>query len=404
MSRCCQEVLAELFGVEWKLVVASDEETLPEHAICIWDINPGVRKIPDTFNPSNLSKQLFVLDRKDLRLIQERLGTRYLHILFKPVTHATLSAFLDSTYGHLKDSGKGPVMRWRYERDEMLQCLIQANLKLQESGQERTNFLARSVHDFRSPLTALTGYCELLLDEELGVLTGDQQDIIRRMHHSAKRLSRMADAMFQLGIVHKVGPLPSRQTADIRDSIDLALHEVGPFVEGKRLAISVDVAPPPADLCFERSQIEQLIITLLDNACKFTPRLGSIDIQGYPYFWERRAGPGAGLDPLLDRRGRDVREPNTFRIDIRDSGPGIPAVDLESIFEEYTSYSGAQDRSSGGLGLAISKMIVTQHQGRIWAETSPAGAVFSFVLPFRPADSASFGGGGETVAKPHRVA
>ena len=381
LFRCCQEVLAERFGVDWKLVVASDEEPLPEHAICVWDINPGISEIPETFKTSDLPKQLFVLDRKDLGLIQERLGSKHLNILLKPVTHTALRAFLDSTYGHLKDSGEGPGMRWRYERDEMLQCLIQADLKLQKSGQERANFLARSVHEFRSPLTALTGYCELLLGEELGGLTGDQQDVIRRMHHSAKRLSRMADAMLQLSIVHKVEPKPSRQKADIRDSIDLALHEVGPCVEGKRLAITVDVAPLPADLCFESSQIEQLVITLLDNACKFTPRLGGIDIQGYPYFWERRAGPGMDLNPSLDRRSRDIKGPNAFRIDIRDSGPGIPVVDLESIFEEYTSYSGAQDRSSGGLGLAISKMIVTQHRGRIWAETSPAGAVFSFCPP-----------------------
>jgi signal transduction histidine kinase len=75
-------------------------------------------------------------------------------------------------------------------------------------------------------------------------------------------------------------------------------------------------------------------------------------------------------------------------VDIRDSGPGIPAEHLDRIFEEYTSYSGGQDRSGGGLGLAICRLILSRHGGRIWAESSSEGAVFSFVLPFGLSDDA----------------
>ena len=55
---------------------------------------------------------------------------------------------------------------------------------------------------------------------------------------------------------------------------------------------------------------------------------------------------------------------------------------LEKIFEEYTSYSGGQDRSGGGLGLAICKFILNLHQGQVWAESGGDGSTFSFVLPF----------------------
>jgi K+-sensing histidine kinase KdpD len=57
---------------------------------------------------------------------------------------------------------------------------------------------------------------------------------------------------------------------------------------------------------------------------------------------------------------------------------------LENIFEEYTSYSGGQDRSGGGLGLAICRMIVTQHEGQVWAENTGRGPMFSFTLPAHP--------------------
>jgi signal transduction histidine kinase len=89
----------------------------------------------------------------------------------------------------------------------------------------------------------------------------------------------------------------------------------------------------------------------------------------------------------MDRRAKQVKTPNSFRVDIRDSGPGIPAAHVVRIFEEYTSYSGGQDRSGGGLGLAICRMILEQHRGRVWAESHTAGAVFSFVLPVQPVDT-----------------
>src|ERR1035441_3642386 len=78
---------------------------------------------------------------------------------------------------------------------------------------------------------------------------------------------------------------------------------------------------------------------------------------------------------------------NSFRVDIRDSGPGIQAVHADRIFEEYTSYGGRQDRSGGGLGLAICRMILRRHHGHLWAESHPSGAVFSFVLPLQKTDA-----------------
>jgi two-component system, OmpR family, sensor histidine kinase VicK len=80
---------------------------------------------------------------------------------------------------------------------------------------------------------------------------------------------------------------------------------------------------------------------------------------------------------------RDGAEPNSYRVDIRDSGTPISPQYLESIFEEYTSYSAGGDRSGGGLGLAICRTIIDQHRGRVWAENTDKGPVFSVVLPFR---------------------
>ena len=205
------------------------------------------------------------------------------------------------------------------------------------------------------------------------------------MEHSAKRISRMASAMFDLSIGAKMNPEPVLREGDIREQIKQAMHEILPLARDKQITVrAAEILPPTQPLYFEPSQIEQVLLNLLDNSCKFTPRKGQIEVFGYPYFWERRFLGGTAS---TDRRVTSVRTPNAYRVDIKDTGSGVPADRLSHIFEEYTSYAGSQDRSGGGLGLAICRLIMTRHQGHIWAETLERGASFSFVLPHRRAES-----------------
>jgi signal transduction histidine kinase len=185
-----------------------------------------------------------------------------------------------------------------------------------------------------------------------------------------------------LSVGRHLKSVPDLHAGDIRECLGQALHEILPFADEKSISISSELEPPGENLYFETGQIEQLLINILDNACKFTPKVGSIEIHGYPYFWDRRHTP-AGMAFPAERRRRFTQEPNCYRIDIADSGAAIPAEHLPHIFEEYTTYGGGHDRSGGGLGLAICKMIVTQHDGRIWVNNSDSGPVFSFVLPIR---------------------
>src|ERR1017187_6435101 len=191
----------------------------------------------------------------------------------------------------------------------------------------------------------------------------------------------MFSSMYALPLGRQVRqPLKLREYP-IEDCIQQAVYELAAITRGKNISISVDLSPAPCPLFFEPTQFEQLLINLLDNACRFTPRRGSIEIVGGPSFWERRSCPATGV--LLERRRQHSDEPNMYRIDITDSGPGIPESFLPLIFEEYTSYSGPDDRSGGGLGLAICRTIVQSHQGSIWATSGKGEVTFSFVFPLR---------------------
>jgi signal transduction histidine kinase len=381
LYKFCQEILPGLSGGHSLLDRRDHYEAQSfESDVFIWDFQPGM-EIPVRIVGNNLRKHIFVVHSRDMIEFREKVPFDAASLLLKPVSPSALSAFIGQAIPCDLPDATDHVGLLRADRDEMLHRLIQSNLKLQEYDHERTNFLSRAVHDFRAPLTAITGYCGLMLEEQLGTLSEDQKEVLERMQHSVKRLSRMANAMFQLSIGRQIEVRPNLQKNDIRECIDQALHEMLPFTNEKNITVSVDVTVPPDELYFEMSQLEQVIINLLDNASKFTPKGGFIRIKGYPFFWDRRSN-GSNVWRDLDRRLGNREEPNVFRIDIQDSGPGIPVPDLNGIFEEYTSYSGSQDRSGGGLGLAICKLIMTQHQGGIWAgNLIPRGAVFSFVVP-----------------------
>lgn len=376
--------MAEYPEQEWSLdSVASNElgEEIPGD-LYLFDYSSDLR-LPEC---RTWGRTHFVLLRKhDVPAFQDRYPQASASILLKPVTRPTLRGVFEQVVASKRAGESEDARALRLDRDELLQCLIQANLKLQEYDQERTNFLTRAVHDFRAPVTAISGYCGLLLEGHLGPLTSSQKEVLQRMLTSSKRLTRMANGMVQLGVGKHIDQPPVLRPGDIRECVEQAIHEIVQFTEEKNIEVGVDMAPPTGLLFFETGQLEQVLVNLLDNACKFTPRQGWIDIKGYPYFWDRRLpNISEGID--YDRRARASREPNAYRIDIQDSGLGVRPEHLDTIFEDYTSYAGHggnDSRAGTGLGLAICKMIVTRHEGKIWAESRTDGASFSFVLPCR---------------------
>jgi signal transduction histidine kinase len=379
----CRDVLRELAETLRELEFHSKQDLLAHSKVCLWDYEcDELEPVPEEFAGARF---LYLVHPSQVESVLRNEPAAEGHIVLKPVTRAILRTFLWSA-APLKDNAASSLMgSLRANRDELLQRLLQANLRLQEYDQQRTNFIARAVHDFRAPLTALSGFCGLMASGQLGSLNDEQREALKRMEHSAKRISRMASAMFDLSIGAKVNRKPDLREGDIVERIKQALHEISPLVREKQISVRADeLQPPERALYFDSAQIEQVLINLLDNACKFTHREGAIEVRAYPYFWERRFLV-RGTAPT-ERRVDSVQQPNSYRIDIRDNGPGVPPDRLSSIFEEYTSYSGPQDRSGGGLGLAICRLIVSRHEGHIWAESHEDGAAFSFVIPFRRAE------------------
>lgn len=374
LHRLCRDVVAGIALRDCTLSVVPADSGAPAD-LYIWDFEPALSLFPEL--QQNASKHLFLVDRKHLpAFLRQKAESTDINLLLKPVSRTMLSAFVGlAVSGHADNA-----LRW--DRDQMFQCLIHTNLKLQQHNQDRANLLNRAIHDFRAPLTALNGYCGLMRSGSLGPLTDQQRDVLQRMQNSAKRLSRITCALLEITVNRMSECWRQMQPHDIVQCLQRVLEEIGLFADEKRITITTDLWPCEECLHFEVDEIEQAFLNLLDNACRFAPKDGSVEIRGYPYWWDRAAHPiNREAAPLHNRQ--QSQRPNSYRVDIRDSGVPVPDDHLHRIFEENAPYTGARDRSGGGLGLAICRMILQRHQGRVWVQNTDLGPMFSLVLPMR---------------------
>ena len=342
--------------------------------LTIWDLSSGTT-IPELEDDGNGVPDLFVVSKAALAEVQKAIPAGGYGFLLKPVKRPILAAFLSGAVNRWvgsQDKGSGPAKSLRAEREDLLQVLLEANLRLQECDQDRTNFLARALHDFRTPLTALQGYCGMLIRQGAGPLDPGQIELLERMQHSISRLSKMSGAMFELTTRHNTERRPNLVKSNIDNCVQKATDQIMPIAQDKGIGVSVDLDPPDTHLYMDPAAIEQVLVNLLENACKFTRRNGSIEVTGRLATWKRMTREG-------DSDSKDAFA--AYKIEVLDNGMGILPEHLDSVFEEYTSYSGARDRSGGGLGLAICRMLISEHQGVIWAESDRQGTKMSFVLP-----------------------
>lgn len=238
--------------------------------------------------------------------------------------------------------------------------------RLAESARERRAFVANVSHDLRTPLAIIRGHVERLLEappNESGTTTTAELSLI---HRETLTLGRLIDDLFTLARLEEamlpVEPKPVRIQHVVKEAADglrpLAWDRQRVSVE---TVVAADLRPALAD----ETRVRQIINNLLFNALRHTPEGGLIVVE-------------AGEHP----------ESGQIEIAVTDTGPGIPAAELTSIFERF--YRGQNERKldrGSGLGLHIVKQLVEAQGGTIVAESRPGtGATFRFTLP--PVESA----------------
>lgn len=242
--------------------------------------------------------------------------------------------------------------------DEQLVRLVIAFNISDHKEMERTKdeMISAVSHEMRTPLTAMLGYLELALNSDI---PPDQlRQFVRTAHTEAERLHEIIDNFLNiqrfnarnLSTLHK-GPVNLESL--IRETVAL----FGSSFPNHEITTSSPTDLPPA--WGNAEDLHRVLNNLVSNAIKYSPDGGKVSIT-------------------------TSREDDTVVIAVRDEGIGIPSHALERIFERFYRVDNSDSRTFGGigLGLALSKEIVTAHNGRIWAEsTLGKGSTFYFSLP-----------------------
>jgi len=220
----------------------------------------------------------------------------------------------------------------------------------------RRDFISNISHELRTPLASIKVLAETL--EEGGIEdAGVSREFLQKIDAEVDKLSQLVVELGELSriesgeVAFDIKPVPVSQIADE------ASDRMRPLAERASLELSLDIPPDMPPVLADRERIEQVLVSLLHNAIKFTP-------------------PGGRVSLSAEVQGDRVA------ISVTDTGVGIPADDLLRIFERFYKADKARAGGGTGLGLAIAKHIVQSHGGDIWAEsTEGKGSTFTFTLP-----------------------
>jgi signal transduction histidine kinase len=272
---------------------------------------------------------------------------------------------------------KHTVQELLQEREITYRNLLAAYLRMQEINRQKTVFLASAAHELKTPLAVIKGYYDLLLSGSLGKLTDKQRDILQESKESSERLVRLISMFLNYSALESGKLVLHLRENDLRDCLgELVTRWHEAFVRKQVRLASIFNSDLPI-FNFDYQKVQQTVANLLDNALKHSPADSQVTLCAELYFWERRSTEEV---QSCDRRRERTMSPNSIKISVSDSGPGIASEHHQEIFEDFVRL----DRTSSGmgLGLAIAKRLVQAHHGKIWVDSElRRGCTFTFLLP-----------------------
>jgi two-component system sensor histidine kinase KdpD len=218
--------------------------------------------------------------------------------------------------------------------------ILQATEKLQSA-------LLNSIsHDLRTPLASITGALSSLEEKTLTINQKDRNSLIETAREEAERLNRLVENLLNMTRLEAGAIHLRKEPYDIQDVIGSSLEQIGERLDNRKVKITIQPDLPLIPLDF--SLFGQVLVNLLDNAVKYSP-----------------------ADTLIEVNVNQKED--SVVIDVCDRGVGIPASDLERVFDKFYRVQRPENISGTGLGLTICKGIVEIHGGKIRASNRPEG-------------------------------
>ena len=267
--------------------------------------------------------------------------------------------------------------------------LLDEYTHLKERYLRTTNALASAAHDLKTPLSILNGYVEVLQSEKLGGLNPRQREVLRDMRSNGRRLEHFIQDFLTYSVM-ETGELKLHyESGDLNSCLAEVCRLWSPRFQEKGIALYFLPHDKLTEFAFDSAKVERVISNLLENASKFTPTGGTVWLHAEPYMWERRSVNKSAV--AGERRRRSLSIPNSVKLSVADTGPGIPAEYHIEVFDDFFRLPQTESQTEGiGLGLAIARRLVNAMGGKIWVESEPGGGCkFSFLIPLKPVSSAN---------------
>jgi signal transduction histidine kinase len=263
------------------------------------------------------------------------------------------------------------------------QGLLQEYSQLKERFLRTTNALASAAHDLKTPLAILNGYVELLQSEKLGPLNERQREVLRDMNSSGQRLQHFIQDFLSFSVLETAEVKMRFEKSDLNACLSEVCRLWSYTFQEKGLALYFLPNQKLTEFAFDMPKMQRVVSNLLDNSAKFTPSGGTVWLHAEPYMWDRRNVNQPGV--LTERRRQASAVPNSVKVSVADTGPGIPAEYHIEVFDDFFRLPQSDQQSGMGLGLAIARRLVGNMGGKIWVESEPgAGCKFSFIVPLKP--------------------
>ena len=234
--------------------------------------------------------------------------------------------------------------------------------RLGELDRLKAEFVSMASHELKTPLNVILGYLTLLDDGVYGPLTDKQREVVRTLERQSHSLNRLVRQLLDVSRYDAGGARLNLQPLDSRAFFAELENSLVVLAQQRGVVFSVTAADGmPAEVWWDRDRMTEAVGNLITNACKFTPRGGVVALHG-------------------------DGEPGTVRIEVRDSGVGIPAPELPHVFRKFFQ-AGNQEATSAagtGLGLAIVRGIIEAHGGSVHVSSEVGvGTTFTIQLPQR---------------------
>lgn len=272
------------------------------------------------------------------------------------------------------------------ERKEAEAALQKTNAELERATRLKSEFLANMSHELRTPLNAILGLSEGIQLEVYGELTDRQRQAIATIERSGRHLLDLIEDILDLSKI-EAGKL---ELAIAPVNLNALCQSSTVFVKNaalkKHITITTTIAPGLDSCDVDELRMRQLLINLLNNAVKFTPHGGDVNLS---VFLDHPPQPIQDTDQVTDQdRDQDIAPSQTDRpwlaFAVRDTGIGIPPEEQRRLFQPFVQVNGQLNRTHGGtgLGLALVRRIAELHGGYVGLQSQPGqGSCFTVWVP-----------------------